>query len=269
LEFNPASQTLNNLMTDQAVNFSGVRKGTTVSSASFAGQSLAPDSIASIFGVGMSRGTEIAQEQPLPIRLANQYVYFKDSAGVERTAQLFFVSPNQINFLIPAEAGTGPASIHIFSPVNANEPDTTGTLLIERVAPGLFAANATGTGVAAAVVLRVKPGGAQLFEPVSQFDGAKFVSVPIDLGPDLGSATDQVFLLLFGTGLRNNRGLANVTVRIGGEAAEVFYAGPQGGFAGLDQLNVRLPRVLAGRGEVDVVLAVDGKQANTVRVNIK
>jgi uncharacterized protein (TIGR03437 family) len=265
VEFNPASQTLNNVTADRAVNFSGARKGTTVSAASFTGQAVAPNSVASIFGPEMSRGTEVAQEQPLPIRLANQYVYFKDSAGVERAAQLFFVSPGQINFLIPGEAALGPASIHIFSPVNSNEPDTTDTLLIERVAPGLFAANANGAGVAAAVALRVKAGGAQSFEPVARFDGTRFVSVPLDLGP----ATDQIFLILFGTGFRNHNGLANVSARVDGTACEVFYAGAQGSLAGLDQLNLLLPRSLAGRGELDLVLTVEGKQANTVRVNIK
>jgi len=38
---------------------------------------------------------------------------------------------------------------------------------------------------------------------------------------------------------------------------------------GLDQVNVLIPRSLIGRGEVDVVLTVDGKPANTVRVAIK
>jgi uncharacterized protein (TIGR03437 family) len=38
---------------------------------------------------------------------------------------------------------------------------------------------------------------------------------------------------------------------------------------GLDQANVRLPRNLIGRGEVDVALVVDGKTANTVRIGIK
>jgi len=38
---------------------------------------------------------------------------------------------------------------------------------------------------------------------------------------------------------------------------------------GLDQLNLIVPRSLAGRGEVDVVLTVDGRTANTVKVNIK
>jgi uncharacterized protein (TIGR03437 family) len=60
-----------------------------------------------------------------------------------------------------------------------------------------------------------------------------------------------------------------VTVKIGGMDAEVQYAGRQPEFAGLDQVNVLLPRELAGRGEVDVVLKVDGHAANLVRVNIK
>ena len=42
-----------------------------------------------------------------------------------------------------------------------------------------------------------------------------------------------------------------------------------GGFVGLDQVNVRLPRCLLGRGQVDVALTVDGKTANTVQVNIR
>jgi hypothetical protein len=46
-------------------------------------------------------------------------------------------------------------------------------------------------------------------------------------------------------------------------------AGQQGGFVGLDQVNVRIPRSLIGRGEVDVVLRVDGVAANTVRVSVK
>src|SRR4030095_778036 len=140
-----------------------------------------------------------------------------------------------------------------------------GAVNIAAAAPGLFAANANGQGVAAATVLRVKADGAQSFEPVATFDSARnqFVSVPIDLGPELGTASDQLFLLLFGTGVRFRSTQSAVTCTIGGANAEVLYAGAQGGFVGLDQLNVRLPRSLKGRGEVDIVLLVDGKAANT------
>ena len=50
------------------------------------------------------------------------------------------------------------------------------------------------------------------------------------------------------------------------------FAGPvaQGQFDGLDQINLGpLPRELAGRGEVDIVITVDGKQANVVTVTFE
>ncbi len=56
---------------------------------------------------------------------------------------------------------------------------------------------------------------------------------------------------------------------IGGGEAPVNYAGPQGGFVGLDQINVLIPRSLAGRGVVDVVLTVDGIPADTVQIVIQ
>jgi uncharacterized protein (TIGR03437 family) len=146
-----------------------------------------------------------------------------------------------------------------------------GALNIARVAPALFAANADGRGVATAIALRVRSDGTQTAEPVAQFDAAqnRFIPRPIDLGPDLGSASDQIFLILFGTGVRGHSGLANVTGRIGGAPAEVFYAGEQGAFVGLDQINLRLPRSLAGRGVVDVVLLADSYVANVVQISVK
>ena len=104
-------------------------------------------------------------------------------------------------------------------------------------------------------------------EPVAGFDTTqnKFVALPIDLGP----ATDQVFLVLFGTGLRFRSSLAAVTAKIGGADATVTFAGAVPGFIGLDQANLAIPRSLIGRGEVDVMLTVDGKAANTLKVSIK
>jgi uncharacterized protein (TIGR03437 family) len=92
---------------------------------------------------------------------------------------------------------------------------------------------------------------------------------PIDLGPELGSNSDQVFLVLYGTGFRFRSSLANVIARIGGEIAPVHFAGPQGDFVGLDQINIQIPRTLVGRGEVNLVLTVDGHQANVIKINVK
>lgn len=87
---------------------------------------------------------------------------------------------------------------------------------------------------------------------------------PIDL-----NSADEVFVELYGTGIRNHSGLANVTVIVGSEAVPVTFAGAQPNFVGLDQVNIKLPRSLAGRGEVDVVLTVDGKAANPVRIHLR
>jgi uncharacterized protein (TIGR03437 family) len=61
----------------------------------------------------------------------------------------------------------------------------------------------------------------------------------------------------------------NITTVVGGVACETLYAGAQSSLAGLDQVNVRLPRSLVGRGEVDVIFTADGKAANVVRVKVK
>ena len=70
------------------------------------------------------------------------------------------------------------------------------------------------------------------------------------------------------TGMRRAP-LVQVTVSIGGVNVPVSYAGPQGAFVGLDQVNVQLPASLAGSGDVPVILTVAGKQANTARMTFK
>ncbi len=68
---------------------------------------------------------------------------------------------------------------------------------------------------------------------------------------DLGGANEQVFVALFGTGLRNRSNLLAVSAKIGGAEAYVQFAGSTYELAGLDQVNVQLPRNLtwrSGRG---------------------
>jgi uncharacterized protein (TIGR03437 family) len=234
-----------------------------VSAASFTGAALAPDSIVSAFGTMLATATQIANSLPLPTTLAGTTLRVKDSAGAERSAPLFFVSAGQINYLMPAGLANGPATVTVTS---GDGSVSVGVVQAATVAPGLFAANANGQGAASGVALRVR-GETQTFETIARFDSAqnRFVTAPIALGPE----SDQVFLILFGTGLRNRGSLAAVTCTIGGVAAPVLFAGETPGLAGLDQVNIGpLPRALAGRGEVDVVLMVDGRPANIVRISI-
>ncbi|MGH9938428.1 MAG: hypothetical protein ACREAM_19480 [Blastocatellia bacterium] len=153
---------------------------------------------------------------------------------------------------------------------NTNGAISGGNVNIVNVAPGLFTTDASGYGIAVAIALRVKADGSQVYEPIVRLDPQnQFVPIPIDLGPDLGNATDQVFLVAFGTGFRFRISLNTVIATIGGTPAQTPFAGAQPDFAGLDQANIQLPRSLIGRGEADVVLTVDGQTANIVRVNVK
>ncbi len=236
---------------------------TSVSAASFTPNgSLTSESISALFGVNLASGTFNAVGLPLPIDLGGTRIKVKDNAGTERDAGLIFVSAGQINYLMPAGTVNGTAAVTV---IRDNNPIAAGNVPIETVSPGLFSANISGQGVAAAVVLRAKASGEQTFEPVARLEGTAFVPVPIDLGPE----TDQVFLVLFGTGFRARTALSAVSCQIGGVAGDVTFAGPTDTFVGLDQSNVRLPRTLAGRGDVNIVCTVDSKLANTLVVNIR
>lgn len=224
---------------------------------------LAREAITAAFGANLADVTQ-AGAIPLPTSLGGTQVTVTDSAGASRAAPLFFVSPTQVNYLVPAGTAAGTATVTITS---WSGVVSRGTVQINQVAPGLFTANSNGRGVPAAVVERFRANGSHTTEPVAQFDATQNQFVPLPI--DLGAADDQVFLVLFGTGFKFRSALAAVTATIGGTPAEVTYAGGQGQFAGLDQANIRLPRSLIGRGEVDVVLTVDNQPANTVRVNIK
>ena len=122
-------------------------------------------------------------------------------------------------------------------------------------------------GVAAALVARLKADGTLSYEAVASYDSAqkKFVAAPIGFGPE----SEQLFLVLFGTGMRHRAGLNLAAAWIGNVYAEPLYIGPQGFFHGLDQVNLRIPRSLAGRGEVDVLVTMDGRNANLVEVSFR
>jgi uncharacterized protein (TIGR03437 family) len=233
-----------------------------VSGASFMGGVLASESIVSGFGTRLATTMQRADMIPLPTSLAGTTVKVQDRLGIERLAPLFFVAPNQVNYQMPPGTSTGTVLVTVTS---GDGTISAGLAQIVTVAPGVFSANASGQGVPAGDVQRHR-GSLITFDPVAQFDAvqARFVTRPIDLGPE----TDQVYLRLYGTGIRFRSALSAVTCQIGGTSSEVLYAGAQSQYVGLEQINVFLPRSLIGRGEVDVVLTVDGLVANTVRINI-
>lgn len=239
-----------------------------VSAASLTPGRLAPESIVAAFGAGMADATQIARGSQLPTNLEGTELKVRDKNGIERPSPLFFVSPNQINYQLPQGTEVGPASVTIY---NGNDKVFNCVIQVARVAPGFFTANGNGTGVAVGQALHYRQGRLVQSETLSMLDAGqnRVVARPIDLGPDMGANSDQVFLVLYGTGFRFRSSLETVTATLGGINAQVSYVGEQGQYPGLDQVNILIPRELAGRGEVDLVLIVDGQQANVVKISIK
>jgi uncharacterized protein (TIGR03437 family) len=232
---------------------------TTVSAADYQGRELAVDSIVSSFAPNIAEGITEADRIPLPTELDGIQIRVTDSTLNESLAGLIVVTPEQINWVLPPQVSEGPARVTV---TREDVEAFSGVVTVRAIAPALFSANATGQGVAAALSLRVFPDGTESQELV--FEPNTGTAVPIDLGPEGG----EVYLLLFGTGIRAFS--SGVGATVGGEEVPVLGAVAQGEFEGLDQVNIGpLPRTLAGRGEVPIELTVDGLPANTLTVTVQ
>ncbi|HZS08542.1 MAG TPA: hypothetical protein VFD58_27160 [Blastocatellia bacterium] len=217
--------------------------------------SLAPDSITAMFGSKLATQLAVATAVPLPTTLAGTRVYANGTA-----APLFFVSPTQVNYLLPPEAAAG-ANTSVVT-ISGDGTVSQEQLRTAYEAPGLFTANASGSG---------GPAGLWTLDGVNYFSATNpdGTLTPIPAG---------AYLVLFGTGIRHapdpdpadGNGVAEVTqASFGVTPAQAAFAGPQGGFVGLDQINVQIPAGLSGKGQVNLAILVDGKAANTVQVLIQ
>src|SRR5207253_8027408 len=135
---------------------------------------------------------------------------------------------------LPAEVAPGEATITVTS---ATGLVSECMVTIQSVAPAIFTTNSSGNGEAVLI---------------STVDGVNY-----EVNAARQDSSRDVYVVLFGTGWRqaggNNANNAAsvlqlptdpVVVEINNIPVTVFYAGPQPEFAGLDQINIRLPREL-------------------------
>jgi uncharacterized protein (TIGR03437 family) len=232
------------------------------SGASYATGTVAPDSYAVVFGSSFATqpadGDGASSQQIAGVTLS-----ITDNAGNSFSPDIYYASFGQIDFVVPAGIAGGAATLTIG---NTTGKTATASFTVAAVAPGLFTADSSGKGAAAADVTIVSGGQSQP-QPAYRCSGS---GSPLTCSPvpiPLATGT-QVYLILFGTGIRG-AGTSGVSVTIGGVAATVEYAGPQGQFPALDQVNVLVPPSLAGAGEVQLILTANGIAANPVTVQFQ
>jgi uncharacterized protein (TIGR03437 family) len=212
---------------------------------------IAPNSLASAYGQALGV-VESQSPSGSPVAgLVGVNATMTDAAGATRPLALSYAGPSQVNFLVPDGTATGTATVHI--------GDVNGMVAVSAAAPGLFSMGASTTAAAGAI--RVHNGQTtQTVVPVFDCSGGTCTPVPIAIDNQ-----STVYVSLYATGLRG-AAASTVTCTVGGVPVPVTYAGPQGAFPGLDQVNISIPATLRGRGAVDVVVSAGGQASNAVRL---
>jgi uncharacterized protein (TIGR03437 family) len=236
----------------QAANF------TVYSGASYQ-PTVAPNSWAVAFGAGIAQSTAVAA--PLsngqwPTTLAGITTQVDG-----QPAELYYGSPNQINFLVPDVTNFGTVNVVITS--TANGATQTSTATLQNSAVGIFTSNSSGSG----------PGA--ILNGVTAAGPPFLVVTPQNSGSDL-----RTRLAIYCTGLRyagnptQDSSITNISANVTAQGMDpsgnqynftVEYAGGSDpAFPGLDQVNIVLPAQLDGAGVVTLTITAENTTSNAV-----
>jgi uncharacterized protein (TIGR03437 family) len=197
-----------------------------------------------------------------PFALGGVTLTVRDSAGVERRAPIVEMNCCSISYVLPAGTADGLATVI----AGSARGSISGYLNVHKVWPAL------------PLIVGAHNGNPEISGYVVYADGGSSrvesgaALLPIGLyGFQIGRPANagDVYLVLFGTGLRNRSALANVKAVVAGVEAAIEYAGPQSEAAGLDQVNVKLPRSLLGSGLAILQIVVDGIPATYLYLEFK
>lgn len=199
--------------------------------------------------------SEATRRPSLPIELNGVAVSINGAA-----AGLYFVSPGQINFVVPPglAATTGTATYPVV--INTNGSVIRATIQILPAQPDIFTVtNAFGSN-RASVLNVTNPLGAGTPEP--------FTVKTTYVNGSGQSVTADTKLRIFLTGIRRvTEENSEITVRIGTTdltETAITFVGPSD-MPGTDIIDVTLPATLAGAGDVPVIVTVvkDGVTASS------
>jgi uncharacterized protein (TIGR03437 family) len=230
-----------------------------VSAADFSEGPLSPHSIVSAFGKHVALSTASGTTPLLPTTLAGTSVNVQDQTGAVSQAEIYYASPQQVNFVLPAGLEPGAALITI----KTTDGQSASTEIQIASNPKLFLVDPS--GIPAGYVVRVGSDNVQTVEPIFTRQGGQVQEVPIDV------STGTVYLILFGTGFDAPVDTTASSLRSPCPAdtptpcsndLSVTFAGPQAQFPGLDQVNVLLPSSLAGTGVSNLSFSFETSQQN-------
>lgn len=166
----------------------------TVVSGANSGGSAVPGSLATAYGTNLAATTTMASGGN-PTALGGISLSVRGADGVDRLAQLVYVSPGQINFLVPAATPPNCTAFNVTPPGQAGPGDARCALLPDGDFE-IFTADLSPTGVAAAIVETADVAGNVTTYPAYRCPGNACQAVPIQL-----SDSTSTYLVLFMTGV--------------------------------------------------------------------
>ena len=215
----------------------------------------APGSIISIFGQDLAEQIAHPERTPLPTQLAGISVLVGN-----RLAPLFFVSPGQINAMIPFETTGNSVDVSVIAGPNSQSALVTLSPLGSS-APRIFMKAFTDQGA----ILN----GSRNNVLVDAANPAQAGDVIVIFGTGLGAVTNPPpsGVAASGNPLSTTIGPTNVT--IGGQAAPtVPFSGLAPFFVGLYQVNARVPGGLPP-GRVPVVISTSAGSSNQAMISVQ
>ena len=114
-----------------------------VNAGSYAAIPIASDEFTAAFGIDLSTTTAQTNSLALSKTLAGTSLTITDSAGVTRTAPLFYVSATQINFLVPEGLAAGSSTVTVTNSTGTKYHGHNHRIRL----PSLFTADSSGKGV--------------------------------------------------------------------------------------------------------------------------
>lgn len=197
------------------------------------GAAVAPGEFVSIFGSGLAAAASGASP-PYPFTLGGVSVTVN---GLQ--APLAYVSPNQLNVLIPYAVTGGSATIAV---TNAGAISNSVALPLQKTAPGVFSGDGSGAGAGA-----ITHANGSLVTAANPARRGETVVVYL---AGLGVLTTPVADGMAGSGIVANA----VSVSVAGQPLALGYAGLAPSFPGLYQLNVTIPANLVGSGALPLAV---------------
>lgn len=247
-----------NLYVAEAINrvalyFNGLR---TQIAGNYAERPLSPGSIGIVYPpVGSFRTftsetkvfNELPNPVPLPKELADIEVLLND-----RPLPLYFVSPVQINYLVPMDVGnSGQAELQVVRK-SSSEILAAGIVNLARVSPALFVQGALESGTVAALNQD-----GTVNTPSNQVGRGQIITL---FGTGMGFVPNAPAEGTPPDGPLN--GEESVTVLIGTRLVTPEYFGLAPGLVGVYQINVRVHDEVAPSAAVDVVVQVRSENSN-------